>query len=639
MNDALTSTARLSHSPALGRRELLALTLGAVGVVYGNIGTSPLYAMREAFHGPWAVAVRPENVLGVLSLMIWALVLVIAVKYLVVLLRADHQGQGGIIALLTILIPSGGSSLSRTLAGITTLSLFGAALLYGDGVITPAMSVLSAVEGLEVTAPGLTRLVIPLTLAILIGLFAVQSRGTGRIGAVFGPIVLVWFVAIAAVGFWGVVREPQVLAAFNPAWAVRFFAGNGAMGFLVLSAVVLVVTGGEALYADLGHFGKTPIRLAGFLVALPALVLNYLGQGALLLERPEAAAAPFYELVPFWARMPMVILATAATVVASQALITACYSLTQQLVNLGYIPRVRIIHTSARVEGQIYVPQVNTFLMLSCVAVVLLFGDSSRMAAAYGLAVVGTMGVTTVLFYFVAMREWRWGPLRAGALAGVFALIEAALFGANLMKLAHGAWIPLVVGLFLYVLMSTWRRGRDLLAMNLSSEAALPETSLVADLAAKKVSRVPGTAVFMTRLTRGLPQVLLHHLKHNRVLHQRVILMTVESLAVPEVRVPERLEVIDLGEGLYRVVLRHGFMETPRIAAALASQPVGGEPVDLGRTSFYLGRETILPSGSGRMARWRKRLFGLMARNAETATLFYGLPPNRVVELGTQVAL
>ena len=638
MEHPATPSAATGRLPGT-RRELAALSLGALGVVYGNIGTSPLYAIREAFHGPWAVPVRPENVLGVLSLMIWALVLVIAIKYLAVLLRADHQGQGGIIALLTILIPTGGSSRSRTLAWITTVSLFGAALLYGDGVITPSMSVLSAVEGLEVSAPGLGRLVIPLTLAILIALFAMQSRGTGRIGAVFGPVILIWFAAIAAAGVWGVGQEPRVLGAFNPLWAVRFFADNGAMGFLVLSAVVLVVTGGEALYADLGHFGRRPIRIAGFAVALPALVLNYLGQGALLLERPAAAHAPFYELVPAWGRFPMVILATAATVVASQALITACYSLTQQLVHLGYIPRVRIIHTSARIEGQIYVPQVNTFLVVACVAMVVLFQDSSRMAAAYGLAVVGTMLVTTILFYFVARRHWGWGVLPAGSLAGCFALLEAALLGANLLKLAHGAWIPVVVGVGLYVLMSTWRRGRALLSASLKSEAALPSEALVADLAARKLPRVAGTAVFMTRLARGLPQVLLHHLKHNRVLHERVILLTVEPLPVPEVAADQRVEILELGQGLFRVVIRHGFMELPGIPGELTRQPVGGQAIDLAGTSFYLGRETILPSGAGRMARWRKRLFGVMARNAETPALFFGLPPNRVVELGTQIAL
>jgi KUP system potassium uptake protein len=494
-------------------------------------------------------------------------------------------------------------------------------------------------EGLEVSAPSITQYVIPITLAILIALFAVQKRGTGRIGAVVGPVILLWFATIAVAGVFGILRQPRVLEAFNPVWAVRLFAGNGGLGFLVLSAVVLVVTGGEALYADLGHFGRTPIRIAGFAIALPALVLNYLGQGALLLAQPEAAAQPFYQLFPTWARNPMVVLATAATVVASQALITACYSLTQQLVHLGYIPRVRIIHTSHRVEGQIYVPQVNTFLMVACVVMVLVFRDSSRMAAAYGLAVVGTMLVTTVLFYFVARRQWQWRTPRALALAGFFGLIEAALLGANLMKLAHGAWIPLVVGLTLYTLMATWRRGRDLLTANLQSEATLPAEALVADCAAHKLPRVHGTAVFMTRLARGLPQVLLHHLKHNRVLHERVILLTVEPLAVPDVPPERRVDVVTLGEGLYRVVLRHGFMETPKIAAALAGLVVGDAPVELARTSFYLGRETILPSGSGRMAHWRKRLFGLMSRNAETATLFFGLPPNRVVELGTQVAL
>jgi KUP system potassium uptake protein len=632
-----TSATHVATTTPRGRVNL-ALALGALGVVYGDIGTSPLYAIREAFHGPFAMAIVPENVLGVLSLMIWALILVVAIKYLTVSLLADHEGQGGLLALLTILMTTGGSS-RRLLAFAGTLALCGAALLYGDGVITPSLSVLSAIEGLEVSAPSLSPLVLPLTIGILVGLFAVQSHGTGRIGSVFGPIVLVWFTCIALAGLRGVVADPSVLQAFNPIWGVRFFAHNGAAGFFVLSAVVLVVTGGEALYADLGHFGRRPIRTAGFSVAIPALLLNYLGQGSLLLRSPESAHNPFFELVPVWGRNAMVLVATAATVVASQALITASFSLTQQLVNLGYLPRVRIVHLSHAIQGQIYVPAVNTILMIGCLTLVVMFRESSMLAAAYGLAVVGTMLVTTILFFFVALRHWRWPALAAGAVAGVFLLIELALLGANVLKIAHGAWLPLVSGVVLYTVMSTWYRGRQLLATSLDSGTVVPAEGLVRDLDNGKLHRVPGTAVFMTRVQRGLPQVLLHHIKHNRVLHQRVILLSVEPLAVPVARADRRVEVQELGAGLYRLIVRHGFMEGPGIEAALAGHPLGGEPIEPARTSFYLGRETILPSGAGRMARWRKRLFGLMSRNAETAMLYFGLPPNRVVELGTQVAL
>jgi KUP system potassium uptake protein len=634
MNDAPSGP----HATIRSRRELLALALGALGVVYGDIGTSPLYAVREAFHGPFALPVAAENILGVLSLMIWALILVVGIKYLTVSLLADHQGQGGLLALLTILISTGGSS-RRLLAWCSTLALFGAALLYGDGIITPSLSVLSAIEGLEVSAPALSPLVLPLTIGILVGLFWVQSRGTGRIGAVFGPVVLLWFTTIGVVGLLGVLREPRVLQAFDPMWGLQFFAANGGKGFVVLSAVVLVVTGGEALYADLGHFGRTPIRLAGFVIAIPALLLSYLGQGALLLRDPAAASNPFYQLVPTGGRNAMVLLATAATVVASQAMITASFSLTQQLVNLGYLPRLRIVHLSHRIQGQIYVPLVNTLLMVGCVALVVVFRHSSQLAAAYGLAVVGTMLVTTVLFFFVAQRKWSWHPLLAALVAGSFFVIEVALLGANVLKIAHGAWLPLVIGAAVYALMSTWRRGRELLSAILDAEAEIPAEKLVVDLASRKLHRVPGTAVFMTRVARGLPQVLLHHIKHNRVLHERVILLTLEALAVPEVSDDRRVEVQELGEGLFRVIVRQGFMEEPAINAWLARQPIGGRPVEIGHTSFYLGRETILPSGGGRMARWRKYIFSLMSRVADPATLFFGLPPNRVVELGKQVAL
>lgn len=629
MNDA-------SHQPS-GQQALGVLALGALGVVYGDIGTSPLYAFKESVHGPFAVAPTPENIFGILSLMIWSILLMVVLKYLTILLRADHQGQGGILALLTLLTSSDlVKGRRRTL--VTSLGLFGAALLYGDGIITPAVSVLSAVEGLGVTAPGLSKVVVPVTLIILIAVFALQSRGTGKIGVMFGPVVLVWFVCIGGLGLKGLLHRPEILGAANPIHAISFFTSNGWTGFFVLSSVVLVVTGGEALYADLGHFGRAPIRLAWYTVALPALLLNYFGQGALLLQHPDSAHNPFYELAPAWAQIPMILIATAAAVVASQALISASFSLTQQLVNLGYIPRVSIVHTSAALPGQIYVPKVNTFLMIACVLLVATFRTSSSLAAAYGLAVVGTMGITTILFYFVARLHWRWSVALAGSVAGVFLAIEIAFLGANVIKLKQGGWVPLAVGLFLYLLMSTWRKGRLLLADTLK-DATLGIEPFMADIAHRKPHRVPGTAVFMTRQSTGVPQVLLHHLKHNGVLHEQVILMSVIPERMPEVDRKARYSCEELGQGMFRILVRHGFMESPNVFKQLGGKEIGGKKLNLQRTSFYFGRETILYDGRGKMSRWRKRLFSLMARNANSATAFYDIPPNRVVELGTQVAL
>ncbi len=624
------------HAPPSGR-QFLGLGLGALGVVYGDIGTSPLYAVREAFHGAFGITATPGNVLGVLSLMIWALILIVMVKYLTILLRADHQGQGGILALLTLLSSAIDGSKKRR-AVLVALGLFGASLLYGDGVITPAISVLSAVEGLAVAEPALGRLVVPLTVGILIALFLVQKRGTGKIGAAFGPIILVWFVSIACLGVRGLAHEPGVLRAFNPWHAFSFLRENGSTGFFILSAVVLVVTGGEALYADLGHFGRRPIQWSWYTIALPALLLNYLGQGALLLAHPEASHNPFYELAPGWAEFPLVLLATAATVVASQALISASFSLTQQLVNLGYLPRVQIVHTSAQLEGQIYVPIINSVLMVACVVLVLAFRASTDLAAAYGLSVTGTMAVTSVLFYFVARYVWHWGVLRAGGLSGLFLAAELALFGANVPKLIHGGWFPLVVAASLYTLMSTWYKGRQLLSESFQ-DSILDIEPFVAEIAGHQPTRVPGTAVFMTRQSEGVPQVLLHHLKHNEVLHQQVVLLSVEAEKVPWVPSDKRVEVQELGQGLFRMIIRSGFMESPDVSRALSENPIGGRAYNAARTSFYFGRETILSTGRGRMARWRKRLFGLMSRNARPATAFFGIPPNRVVELGSQIAL
>ncbi len=626
-----------AHPHPTSRKDLLALALGALGVVYGDIGTSPLYAIKEAFHEELGLSLNPGNVLGVLSLVIWSFVLVVVVKYLTILLRADHQGQGGIIALLTLLThrPALGK---RFFLLITTLGLFGAALLYGDGMITPAISVLSAVEGLKVATPAFDKAVVPLTVVILVGLFAVQRRGTGTIGNFFGPVVLVWFFTIGTLGFAAVLRNPAVVQAFNPAWAVRFFADNGSTGFFVLSAVVLAITGGEALYADLGHFGRRPIRLAWYTVAMPALLLNYLGQGAQLLAHPEAAENPFYSLAPTWGLYPLVAIATAATVVASQALISASYSLTQQLVNLGYMPRLRIVHTSAKLMGQIFVPKVNSALMVACVVLVIMFKSSTALAAAYGLSVIGTMIVTSILFFFVARLHWGWSVPTAALVTGLFLAIEIPFFAANLIKLAHGGWVPLVVGLGLYLLMSTWRLGRQLLGQAYGTATVAIEPFL-ADVEARKIHRVPGTAVFMTRQIGGVPQVLLHHLKHNQVLHQHVVLLSVVTETVPEIARDQRVEIAELGHGFHRIILHHGFMQRPQIGAAVSHLVLDGESVQLAKTSFYLGRETVLPTGPGQLPRWRKRLFGLMSRNSNPAISFFGLPPNRVIELGMQVSL
>ncbi len=627
----------MSHPTAGGRRDLLLLSLGALGIVYGDIGTSPLYTIKEAFFGHFHLPVDRANVLGVLSLIIWAIVILIIFKYLTLLVRVDHQGQGGILALLT-LVTAGLAVRSRRRRIFVIIGLFGAALIYGDGVLTPAISVVSAVEGLAIAAPGLSNLVVPLAVVILIGLFLVQRRGTGSIGVVFGPVILLWMVVMALLGLRSLLETPEVVAAFDPRHAVAFFVDNGRLGFFVLSAVVLAVTGGEALYADLGHFGKNPIRLSWYTIVCPALLLNYLGQGALLLRHPEGITHPFYELAPTWFRLPLILLATCAAVIASQALISAAFSLTQQLVNLGYIPRVKIIHTSATMMGQIYVPSINTLLMVACVLVVILLRTSSALAGAYGLSITITMAIDSLLFFFAVRKSLGWALPKALALVGLFLSVELALMGANFIKIAHGGWFPLVVGGCLYLLMSTWRRGRLLLGEAFQS-SVLELEPFLKEVGSRNPPRVPGTAVFMTREASGVPPVLLHHLKHNEVLHKRVLLLSVVSERVPWVPKDQTVEIHELDRGFFRMVLRHGFLETPNVTQVLKENQLGDKPFDLNRTTFYFGRETILPTGRGKMATWRKKLFGIMARNANPATSFFNIPPNRVVELGTQVAL
>ncbi len=618
-------------------RYLALLSLTALGVVYGDIGTSPLYAVRESFHPAHGIHPTPQNVLGVLSLIVWALVLVISVKYAVFVLRADNRGEGGILALTSLVTPVAAMRRSPRWM-LIMLGLFGTALLYGDGMITPVMSVLSAVEGLEVATPVFRPYIVPITIVILLAIFLIQRFGTERVGKLFGPVTLLWFVLISVLGVMHIVRAPQVFAAVNPLYGARFFAENGYSGFLVLGSVFLVVTGGEALYADMGHFGRKPIRYAWYFVVLPALLLNYFGQGALLIRNPAAVENPFFRMVPQWALYPVVVIATSAAVIASQALITGAYSLTMQAVQLGYMPRVEIRHTSRRERGQIYIPAVNWLLMACCIGLTLGFQRSTNVAAAYGVAVTTTMVVTSLLLFTVERERWRW-PLWATLLfTGFFLAVDLAFWGANIVKIPHGGWFPLVMGAGIFILMSTWKTGRGILAERLQ-RGTLPIGLFLDDLGRRPVHRVPGTAVFMYGGREGTPPALLHSMKHYKVLHETVVVLGVETQEVPHVAGEERVSVQELGHGFYRIVLSYGFMEDPCVPEALATVRVPGLDLSPARTSYFLGRETLIPSKTPGMAPWREHLFAVMSRNARTATSFFGLPPNRVVELGAQIQL
>ena len=618
------------------------LTLTTLGVVYGDIGTSPLYALRECFFGSHRVSPTHENVLGVLSLIIYALVLVISIKYVAIVMRADNQGEGGILA-LTALVPGlrGERGASARLAVgrpvLIALGIFGTALLYGDGMITPAISVLSAVEGLEVVTPLFRPYVVPLTVVILVALFVIQKYGTHRIGGLFGPIVIVWFATIAVLGIVWIVRAPVVLSAFDPRHAVTFFGSNGLTGFAVLGAVFLVVTGGEALYADMGHFGKQPIRLAWFALVLPALLLNYLGQGALLLINPKTTH-PFFQLAPTWALLPLVGIATAAAIIASQALISGAFSITRQAIQLGLAPRLDVEHTSAQEIGQIYVPQVNWALMFACVFIVVGFGTSSNLAAAYGIAVTLTMVITVTLLYVVMTERWNWPKLAAMSVTMLFLLIDLAFFGANALKIVQGGWVALAVAVAIFILMTTWKTGRRLVAERLAARA-VPLDEFMATVEAVQPVRVPGTAVFMTAQPAGTPPALAHNLRYNKVLHERVVVLTVATAQVPHVPAGERLSVQPLGRGLFNMRVQYGFMEDPNVPAALRQASQQGLHLDLDDTTYFLGRETIIVSRRRGMAIWREQLFVVMARNAVRATAFFRLPTERVVELGVQVEM
>ncbi len=596
-----------------------------------------MYALRECFKPEYGLPATEFNVYGVLSLILWSLISVVSIKYIVFVMRADNRGEGGILALVALMLQRlHREADAHKKAAITVIGLIGAALLYGDGVITPAISVLSATEGLAVVEPFLSKFVIPLTLVIIFSLFFFQKKGTAKVGRIFGPITLVWFVVIGALGAVEIFREPRVLRAANPWYALSFFSTHGLHSFVVLGAVVLAVTGAEALYADMGHFGKRSIRLAWFGLVLPSLILNYFGQGGLIIHTPDAAANPFYLLAPRPLLYPLIALATMAAIIASQAMISGAFSLTRQCVQLGYSPRVTIVHTSKQEAGQIYIPEVNSALLIGCVLVVLYFRSSTAIGAAYGIAVTGTFLMTTCLLYTVARTWWGWSRLRAILLVGPFLIIDGAFFVANLLKIRQGGWVPLTIAFLIFILMTTWNRGRDIV-QELLRRGMLPIDLLLADLENRKTARVPGLAVFMTREPEGAPVVLLHHLKHNKVLHQQVVLLSILSEEVPEIPDAERITIQKLSQGFYRITARYGFMETTDVPAILARAREAGldsKPLD---TTYYLGREQLIPTGTTPLWSWRKKLFVFMSRNSRSATQFYGIPPNRVVELGAQI--
>lgn len=628
----------MSESADNKDKRLPLLTLTALGVVYGDIGTSPLYAIRECFTGPHGIAATEANIFGVLSLIFWSLVLVVSIKYHLVVLNADDNGEGGILSLMVLTTRAGVPKSERRRWIYVLLGLFGAALLYGDGIITPAISVLSAVEGLSVATPALSNYVVPVTIAILVFLFALQSRGTAGVGKLFGPITGVWFVCLAILGLRWVIQEPHVLLAVNPMYAVDFFLHNAGAGFLVLGAVVLVVTGGEALYADLGHFGPRPIDTAWFSIVLPSLLLNYFGQGAMLLQNPEAVRNPFYLMAPEWSLYPLIGLATLATIIASQAIITGAFSLTNQAVQLGYLPRFEIRHTSATQQGQIYIPRVNWILLAMTIWLVLNFKESSNLAAAYGIAVTITMTITTLLIFVVMRRLWNWKVWLALPLVISFLVLDVSYLAACALKFFHGGWFPIAVAVVVFISMATWKRGREILAERLI-ERTVPFHDFMHSVEEEQPARVPGTAIVMTGNAGGTPVSLLHNYKLNRVLHERVVFMTAETRSVPFVPKSERVVVTDLGSNFYGILARYGYMERPDVYEIFAAARAEGFECEVDESTFLLGRETLRATRKPGMAIWREKLFALMSRNALPATAFFNIPAGRVMEIGVQVDL
>ena len=627
----------MGHSSSSNKSRFNSLALAALGVVYGDIGTSPLYALKEVFGSPHhPVPITPDNVLGILSLVFWALMMVVSGKYVLFIMRADNRGEGGIMALMALALHNAKEGRRRNI--VIMLGLFGAALFYGDGVVTPAISVLSAVEGLHVITPAFDPFVIPLALAVLIFLFAIQRKGTATVGKLFGPVMLLWFGVLTVLGVINILAEPSVLRALNPVWAMSFLAANPKLGFLSLGGVVLVLTGGEALYADMGHFGRKPIQLAWFGLVLPALLINYFGQGALLLSNSAAVENPFYLRAPEWALLPLVILSTMATVIASQAVISGAFSITMQAMQLGFSPRIKAMYTSESEMGQIYIPGINWLLLASVIALVLGFGSSSNLAAAYGIAVTGTMLITNLLVFVVARNQWGWKLWQAFFCVLPFVLIDLAFFSANSIKLMDGGWFPLVFGLAVFTVLSTWKRGREVLHEKLGQDS-IELAPFIESLSLGGATRVPGTGVFLTGRPQGVPRAMLHSLKHYKVLHERMMIVTIRVFDVPYVPEIDRVEVHDLGESFWQITIQYGFKDEPDIPAALAMCDHFGLEFDMMDTSFFLGRETLIPRSGKEMAYWRVLLFTTIFRNASSLPDFFKIPANRVVELGSQVVI
>ena len=632
MNVTADAVTEAQHGP---KETLPALMLGAIGVVFGDIGTSPLYAMKESFVGPHPLQADQVHIFGVLSLIFWTLMLVVTVKYVAVTMRAHNKGEGGSFALLALI--------SRTVeggkwtAGLVTLGVLAAALFYGDAIITPAISVLSAVEGLAVAEARMAPLIIPVSVGILVALFLIQARGTAKVGAIFGPIILIYFATLAFLGVVNIMDRPEILGALNPVWAVRFFAVDPGTAFLALGSVVLAVTGAEALYADMGHFGRKAIGLSWLTLVYPCLTLNYLGQGALLLGNPEAVRNPFFLMAPEWARLPLVGIATLATIIASQAVISGAFSVTRQAIQLGFLPRLSTLHTSAKAEGQIYIPIVNWSLLVLVVLLVIGFKESTGLAAAYGIAVTGTMFITSCMMAVVLFRIWKWNSLLASLVIGLFLVVDGAYFASNLTKFAHGGWFPLAVAAVVFVVLTTWATGRKLLRARLA-EGAIPLEVFIKSTA-NSLHRIRGTSVFMASSAETVPSAMLHNIKHNQVLHERIIILTVQIEEVPHFPAEKRSEVRRYGEGFNRVVLHYGFMDEVDVPRDLASTSLAGGPFNMMTTSFYLGRQKLIATKRPGMAQWRERLFAWMNKNSESAMEFFKLPTNRVVELGSQLEI
>jgi KUP system potassium uptake protein len=633
-----STAAKVSSSPQPAHvKPLGGNVIAALGVVYGDIGTSPLYAMQKCFGAETGVTAITEDIFGILSLILWSLLIVVTVKYVLFILRADNRGEGGIFSLMALAMQKRGDTGAMG-STIISLGMVGAALFYGDGIITPAVSVLSAVEGIQLEFPKLAPLVAPFTIAVIVGLFLMQSRGTDKVGRYFGPVMLLWFLTIAVIGVVNIAPHPEIFAAIIPSHAVMFMIRHAGVGFITLGLVFLAVTGGEALYADMGHFGRSPIRRAWFVIVLPALMLNYFGQGALLLANPDAVNNPFYLAAPDWARLPLVGLATLATVIASQAVISGAFSLSRQAVQLGFLPRLEVQHTSEFEIGQIYVPRINWLLMFAVIFVVVLFRNSDNLAAAYGISVSGTMVITTALTYIVARDRWGWSRLKAASLFGGFLFIDMIFVISNMMKVLEGGWFPLAVAAMLIAIMSTWRRGRAIL-FNRLHEATMPLELFLTRVTDTSPQRVDGTAVFLTGSREGVPYAMLHNLKHNKIIHRRVVLLTIQNEEVPRMRDDERIEIHDIGKGFWRIIVRYGFAEGPNIPRVLERCSAAGGPFDLMTTSFFLGRERLVRRVAPLMARWRENLFISLSRHALSATEFFRVPANRVVELGTQIEL